>query len=181
MVECNALCFILADKGLGRIGGLRGGMVVASDGFALRLDDSSGHRIYLILVFIARCLELYLVDIDAVVTVKLYLIVPYLACGYTGMVECNALCFILADKGLGRIGGLRGGMVVASDGFALRLDDSSGHRIYLILVLIARRLELNLVDINSVVTVKLYLVVTDITCGYSGMAERNALCLGLAD
>ena len=97
------------------------------------------------------------------------------------MVECNALCFILADKGLGRIGGLRGGMVVASDRLTLRLDYLAGHSVYLILVLIARSVELNLVDINSVVTVKLYLVVTDITCGYSGMAERNALCLGLAD
>ena len=181
MVERNALCFVLTDKGLGRCGGFGRGRIVVFPGFALRLDDSSGHRIYLILVFIARRLELYLVDIDAVVTVKLYLIVPYLACGYTGMVERNALCFVLTDKGLGRCGGFGRGRIVVFPGFALRLDDSSGHRIYLILVLIARRLELNLVDINSVVTVKLYLVVTNIACGYSGMAERNALCLGLAD
>ena len=181
MGKRNALCFVLTDKGLGSCGGFGRGRIVVFPGFALCLDDSSGHGVYLILVLIARCFEIYLVDIDAVVTVKLYLIVPDLACGYPCMVERNALCFILTDKGLGRIGGLRGGMVVASDGFALRLDDSSGHRIYLILVLIARRLELNLVDINSVVTVKLYLVVTNIACGYSGMAERNALCLGLAD
>ena len=181
MGKRNALCFVLTDKGLGSCGGFGRGRIAVFPGFALRLDDSSGHRIDLVIVLIARRLELYLVDIDAVVTVKLYLIVPYLACGYTGMVECNALCFILTDKGLGRIGGLRGGMVVASDRLTLRLDYLAGHSVYLILVLIARSVELNLVDINSVVTVKLYLVVADITCGYSGMAERNALCLGLAD
>ena len=69
------------------------------------LDYCSGSSIDLVIVLIARSVELYLVDIDAVVTVKLYLIVPYLACGYTGMVECNALCFVLTDKGLGSCGG----------------------------------------------------------------------------
>ena len=181
MVERNALCFILADKGLGRIGGLRRGMVTASDGLALRLDDSSGHGVYLILVLIARCFEIYLVDIDAVVTVKLYLIVPDLACGYPCMVERNALCFILADKGLGRIGGPRGGIAAASDGFTLRLDYLAGNRIDIVLVLIACGVELYLIDIYAVVIVELALVVHDLALGHSGIGKGNALCFRLAD